>query len=85
MTGEQPGLKEFKTNTLDNNMNTGSATGLHSIYWELIEIVVSLTSIYVLLKMKMSVRSDIVIYALILFQSIMVNLYFVFDPDNPLI
>lgn len=69
----------------EHEMEENSGISLKSIYWELIEIVVSLTAIYLLLKMKMSIRSDVVIYSLILFQSIAVNIYFVFDPDNPLI
>ena len=61
----------MKSNTAGNK--------IQSIYWEIIEIVMSLTAIYTILKVK-SIRSDYVIYALILFQSSMVNIYFVFDP-----
>ena len=57
---------------------------LQTIYWELIEIFIALTSIYLLLKMKGSVRPDFVIYVLILSHSILVNLYLVFEPENPL-
>ena len=48
----------MKSNTVGNR--------IQSIYWEIIEITVSLAAIYIILKVK-SVRSDFVIYGLILF------------------
>ena len=45
---------------------------------------VSLTSIYVIRKVK-SVRSDLVIFTLVVIFNIMVNIYFYIDPENPLI
>ena len=79
-------------NTQDVELDIDSVTievangsmSLTSIYWELIEIFMALTSVYLLLKMKGSVRPDLVIYCLILSYSILVNLYLVFDPENPL-
>ena len=60
------------------------ASQITSIYWEFTEILVSLAAIYIIRKVK-SIRSDLTIYGLIMFTTVMVNTYFVFDPRNPMI
>lgn len=47
-------------------------------------MVVSLTSIYIIRKVK-SIRSDLVIFSLVVIFNSMVNIYFYIDPENPLI
>ena len=47
-------------------------------------MIVSLVAIYFIRKVK-QVRSDLVFYGIILFCNIMVNIYFLIDPKNPLI
>ena len=66
-----------------NCSNTAGNT-IETIYIEVLEVLVSLTSIYVIRKVK-SVRSDFVIFSLVVIFNIMVNIYFYLDPDNPLI
>jgi hypothetical protein len=46
--------------------------------------VIALTAIYLIKKVK-SLRSDIVIFSLVVIFNITVNLYFYIDPKNPLI
>jgi hypothetical protein len=55
-----------------------------SVYWEVLEVIGSLISIYMILKVK-NVRYDFVIYGFNIFQSISMNILFVYDPFNPLI
>ena len=66
-----------------NCSNTAGNT-IETIYIEVLEVLVSLTSIYVIRKVK-SIRSDFVIFSLVVIFNIMVNIYFYLDPDNPLI
>ena len=57
---------------------------MSTIYIEVLEVVVSLLAIYVIKKVK-SIRSDLVIFSLVVIFNIMVNIYFLLDPNNPLI
>jgi len=49
-----------------------------------LEVLVSLSAIFVIRRVK-SIRSDIVIFSLVVIFNIMVNIYFYIDPQNPLI
>lgn len=57
---------------------------MDTIYIEALEVLVSLLAIYVIRKVK-SIRSDLVIFSLVIIFNIMVNIYFYIDPENPLI
>ena len=72
-----------KTATTSNRSDT-AGNKLTTIYIEALEVLVSLTSIYLIRKVK-SIRSDIVIFGLVVIFNIMVNIYFYLDPENPLI
>ena len=72
-----------KTATTSNRSDT-AGNKLTTIYIEALEVLVSLTSIYLIRKVK-SIRSDIVIFGLVVIFNIMVNIYFYIDPQNPLI
>ena len=50
----------------------------------MLEVLVSLSAIFVIRKVK-SIRSDLVIFSLVVIFNIMVNIYFYIDPQNPLI
>ena len=62
------------TNRSDTAGNT-----INTIYIEVLEVLVSLSAIYVIRKVK-SIRSDIVIFSLVVIFNIMVNIYFYIDP-----
>lgn len=66
-----------------NRSDTAGNT-INTIYIEVLEVLVSLSAIYVIRKVK-SIRSDIVIFSLVVIFNIMVNIYFYIDPQNPLI
>ena len=70
------------TQTLNRSDTAGNT--LNTIYVEVIEVLVSLSAIYTIRKVK-SIRSDIVIFSLVVIFNIMVNIYFYIDPQNPLI
>ena len=55
-----------------------------SAYWEILEVTGSLVAIYMILKVK-SIKSEYVFHGFTLFQSINMNMLFVYDPFNPLI
>lgn len=65
-----------RSDTAGNRINT--------IYIEILEVLVSLSAIYTIKKVK-NIRSDLVIYSLIIIFNIMVNVYFYIDTQNPLI
>ena len=50
----------------------------------MIEVVVSISAIYVIKKVK-SIRTDFVVFGLVAIFNIMVNFYFYIDAENPLI
>lgn len=50
----------------------------------MIEVVVSISAIYAIKRVK-SVRTDFVVFGLVLVFNIMVNFYFYIDAENPLI
>ena len=70
------------TFTLNRSDTAGNT--IHTIYIEVLEVIVSLTSIYLIKKVK-NIRSDMIIFGLIVFYNFMVNMYFYIDPANPLI
>jgi hypothetical protein len=70
------------TETLNRSDTAGNR--INTIYIEVLELLVSLSSIYVIRKVK-SIRSDYVIFGLVVVFNIMVNIYFYIDPQNPLI
>ena len=70
------------TETLNRSDTAGNT--INTIYIEVLEVVMSLSAIYVIRKVK-SIRSDLVIFSLVVFFNIMVNIYFYIDPQNPLI
>ena len=55
-----------------------------TIYVEIFEVMVSLSAIYFIKKVK-NIRSDVIIFCLIVFFNLIVNIYFYLDPQNPLI
>ena len=55
-----------------------------TLYFEIMEALVSLLAIYLISKIK-SIRSDFVIFGLIAMFNLFVNVYFYIDPKNPLI
>jgi hypothetical protein len=61
-----------------NRSDTAGNT-INTIYIEVLEVLVSLSAIYVIRKVK-SIRSDIVIFSLVVIFNIMVNIYFYIDP-----
>ena len=65
------------TETLNRSDTAGNT--INTIYIEVIEMLVSLSAIYVIRKVK-SIRSDIVIFSLVVIFNIMVNIYFYIDP-----
>ena len=77
-----------KTSTKDDitTLNRSDTAGnrIDTLYIEVLEVIVSLSAIYVIKKVK-SIRSDFVIFALVVIFNIMVNIYFYIDPQNPLI
>ena len=77
-----------KTNSKNNSqtLNRSDTAGntIDTIYIEILEVLVSLSAIFVIRKVK-SIRSDIVIFGLVTIFNIMVNIYFYIDPENPLI
>ena len=75
-TSKNDSLTQNKLNTAGNKLDT--------IYIEVLEVLVSLSAIFVIRKVK-SIRSDIVIFSLVVIFNIMVNIYFYIDPENPLI
>ena len=78
----QTKLKEDEPASYIRFYTKGNLIG--SVYWEIVEVLGSLVAIYTILKVK-SIRSDFVIYGFNLFQSIIMNILFVYDPFNPLI
>ena len=65
------------TQTLNRSDTAGNT--INTIYIEVLEVLVSLSAIYVIRKVK-SIRSDIVIFSLVVIFNIMVNIYFYIDP-----
>ena len=72
------------TSTQLQNRSDTAGNKIDTIYIEVLEVLVSLSSIFVIRKVK-SIRSDIVIFSLVVIFNIMVNIYFYIDPQNPLI
>ena len=70
------------TDTLNRSDTAGNT--ILTIYIEIFEVIVSLTAIYLIKKVK-NIRSDIIIFCLIVFYNLIVNIYFYLDPQNPLI
>ena len=73
-----------KENAVTLNRSDTAGNKINTIYIEVLEVLVSLSAIYVIRKVK-SIRSDIVIFSLVVIFNIMVNIYFYIDPQNPLI
>ena len=61
-----------------NRSDTAGNT-INTIYIEVLEVLVSLSAIYVIRKVK-SIRSDIIIFSLVVIFNVMVNIYFYIDP-----
>ena len=70
------------TETLNRSDTAGNR--INTIYIEVLEVLVSLSAIYVIRKVK-SIRSDFVIFGLVVVFNFMVNIYFYIDSQNPLI
>ena len=73
-----------KNDTQTQNRSDTAGNKIDTIYIEVLEVLTSLSAIFVIRKVK-SIRSDIVIFSLVVIFNIMVNIYFYIDPQNPLI
>ena len=73
-----------KNDILTQNRSDTAGNKIDTIYIEVLEVLVSLSAIFVIRKVK-SIRSDFVIFSLVVIFNIMVNIYFYIDPQNPLI
>jgi len=71
-----------ETSTLEKSDTVGNLIG--TIYIEVFEVLVSLSAIYMIKKVK-SIRSDLVVFGLVVIFNVMVNVNFYIDPENPLI
>jgi hypothetical protein len=72
-----------KGSQTQNRSDTAGNT-IDTIYIEIFEVIASLGAIYLIKKVK-TIRSDLIIFCLIVFYNLMVNVYFYLDPANPLI
>ena len=68
--------------TLEKSNTAGNL--IETIYIEVFEVIVSLSAIYLIRRVK-SARSDLVVFGLVVIFNVMVNVYFYIDPENPLI
>ena len=66
------------------NRSDTAGNKIDTIYIEVLEVFISLSSIFVIRKVK-TIRSDVVIFGLVVIFNCMVNIYFYIDPENPLI
>ena len=73
---------EGKSETKHRSDTAGNK--IDTIYIEVLEVLVSLSAILCIRKVK-SIRSDFVIFGLVIIFNFMVNIYFYIDPENPLI
>ena len=89
------GLFKIFNQIIESNVKTQSTTDtqyksnsagsrITTIYIEVIEVVVSISAIYMIKKVK-SIRTDFVVFGLVAIFNIMVNFYFYIDAENPLI
>ena len=76
--------KTSSKGTVTQNRSDTAGNTISTIYIEILEVIVSLTAIYVIKRVK-NIRSDLIIFGLIVFYNLMVNIYFYIDPKNPLI
>ena len=76
--------KTSSKGTVTQNRSDTAGNTISTIYIEILEVIVSLSAIYVIKNVK-NIRSDLIIFGLIVFYNLMVNIYFYIDPKNPLI
>ena len=78
-------FNQFVTDDLDEDEYDGTKTNtIGTLYVEVFELLVSVAAIY-FIRCAKGVRSDLVIFGLVVIFNAMVNVYFYIDPQNPLI
>ena len=78
-------FNQFVTDDADDDEYDGTKTNtIGTLYVEVFELLVSVAAIY-FIRCAKGVRSDLVIFGLVVIFNAMVNVYFYIDPQNPLI
>lgn len=78
-------FNQFVTDDKGTENADGTKTNtIGTLYVEVFELLVSVAAIYFIKYVK-GVRSDLVIFGLVIIFNAMVNVYFYIDPQNPLI